>query len=105
MKLNHLLLIAVSTALLLVTGCTDNGLGQQPHKGGDMDKKGKYMPQDPKFKAAMDECMNSVSKDDNGRPDREAMQSCMKEKGFERPEGKKPPHGDKEGTPLPKPAE
>lgn len=77
MKLTKLALIATATTLLFV-GCGGKHDGEKQHK----------MPKDPAAKAAMMECMETVSKDEKGRPNREAMQSCMKEKGFEKPEGK-----------------
>lgn len=44
------------------------------------------------FEQAMKECFESVDLDDDGHPDRDAMDECMSEKGFEKPDG--PPPGD-----------
>lgn len=41
------------------------------------------------LKAALDECSASVSTDDNDRPDRNAMDTCMTGKGFTKPIGKR----------------
>ncbi|CAA6804556.1 MAG: Unknown protein [uncultured Sulfurovum sp.] len=83
MKLIQITLIPSAAALLLV-GCAG-----QHQQGAQAQGAKKHMPKDPKAKAAMMECLDTVAKGENGRPDRTAMQTCMKEKGFERPEGKK----------------
>ena len=86
MKLTHITLIAAAAALL-TTGCAPQPNNQGGQQGQGQGKK--HMPKDPKAKAAMMECLDTVAKDENGRPDRAAMQTCMKEKGFERPKDKK----------------
>lgn len=60
----------------------------------DSDRMGPPRPfeANEEFEAAISDCMDTVELDDNGRPDREAMDECMSAKGFERPEG--PPPGD-----------
>ncbi|CAA6805608.1 MAG: Unknown protein [uncultured Sulfurovum sp.] len=86
MNLTKLALITTATTLLFV------GCGMKHHGGEAQGSKGKKehrMPKDPAAKAAMMECLETVAKDENNRPNREAMKSCMKEKGFEKPEGKR----------------
>ncbi len=41
------------------------------------------------IKTALQECAASVNTDDNGRPDRSAMDECMTAKGFTKPLGKR----------------
>lgn len=62
--------------------------------GEDTDRMGPPMPfeANEEFETAMSDCMDTVELDDNGRPDRDAMDECMSEKGFERPDG--PPPGE-----------
>lgn len=43
---------------------------------------------DAAFDEAMMDCMDTVSFDENGFPDREEMDACMSEKGFEKPPGR-----------------
>ncbi|CAA6809921.1 MAG: Unknown protein [uncultured Sulfurovum sp.] len=88
MNLTKLALITTATTLLFV------GCGMKHHAGVAKDsknqaKKEHRMPKDPAVKAAMMECLETVPKGENNRPNREAMKSCMKEKGFEKPEGKR----------------
>jgi len=87
MNLTKLALITTATTFLFV------GCGMKHHGGeqgqGSKGKKEHRMPKDPAAKAAMMECLESVAKDENNRPKREEVKSCMKAKGFERPEGKR----------------
>lgn len=80
MKLIHSTLITTATVLLLV------GCGAKHHHSDK--QKQAPLPKDPAAKAAMMECRNSIAKNENARPNREAMKACMKEKGFEKPEGR-----------------
>lgn len=54
----------------------------------------------PELKAALSSCASSVAKDENGRPQRKAMDACMKAKGFAPPQhgpggdGQRPPPQD-----------
>lgn len=48
--------------------------------------------------AARKECAESAGKDSNGRPDRAAMDSCMLDKGFAKPEGRGPNRGGPQGA-------
>ena len=60
-------------------------------KAQSMERKRPTAAEHEAFRQAMDECMETVDVDENGRPDREAVETCMSEKGFERPAG--PPGG------------
>lgn len=51
-------------------------------------------------KAAIQACLSSVSKDANGRPDRRAMETCMKSKGFSPPAGGPKGKGSPSGAPA-----
>lgn len=53
----------------------------------------------PELKAALSSCASSVAKDEHGRPERKAMDACMKEKGFTPPKGG--PGGDRHRPPPP----
>ncbi len=68
--------LITSLTLLLSTGCASSQQNTQ---------KRPHFPKDPAAKKAMLECLDTVSKDENGRPDRQAVQACMQEKGFEEP--------------------
>lgn len=92
MNLTKLALITTATTLIFVgCGMKHNGGTQGVSNQGsnNQGKKERRMPKDPAAKAAMMECLETVAKDANNRPNREAMKSCMKEKGFEKPEGKR----------------
>ena len=45
------------------------------------------------LEAALQSCASSLSSDSNGRPDPQAMDSCMSAKGFSRPSGPPPGRG------------
>ncbi len=44
-------------------------------------------PDHDAFEAALKACMDEAGQDAQGRPDRDAVDACMKKKGFEKPEG------------------
>jgi hypothetical protein len=56
------------------------------------------MPDRDALESAMKECETSLSNENSGRPDPAAMESCMTEKGFSRPDGghRPPPPGHHE---------
>ncbi len=73
-----------------------------------MERKRPTASEHEAFRQAMEECMETVDVDENGRPDREAIETCMSEKGFERPAGPPDGHGIKGPagfTPPPFPGE
>nr|WP_320049712.1 hypothetical protein [uncultured Desulfuromonas sp.] len=39
------------------------------------------------FEAALKSCMEEAGKDEQGHPDRKAVDACMENKGFKKPEG------------------
>ncbi|MGD9172052.1 MAG: hypothetical protein PVI97_18695 [Candidatus Thiodiazotropha sp.] len=43
------------------------------------------MPDRAELEAALEECFSSLEAEDNARPDRSAIDSCMSAKGFTRP--------------------
>lgn len=51
------------------------------------------------LEAALQACAAQVKADASGRPDRNAFDSCMRAKGFEKPAG--PPPGGKDGRGAP----
>lgn len=48
------------------------------------------MPDRSEIGAALKSCMESVGTNSDGKPDREAVDACMSEKGYSKPEGDHP---------------
>ena len=63
-----------------------------------IDANAQEMPDKEEMDKAMKECFDSVSKDDQGRPDRDAVDQCLEDKGFTKPEGM-PEKGDGQNPP------
>lgn len=64
-------------------------------KAQSMERKPPIVSDNEEFNQAMEECLETVNVDDNGRPDRDAMDECMNAKGFTRPDGGPGEHGVK----------
>ena len=74
MKHSKMIIAAMLMALAAPVLAAENGA---PASSGDA-----------KLDAARNVCAEKAGKDSNGRPDREAMDTCMKAKGYTKPAGK-----------------
>jgi hypothetical protein len=59
------------------------------------------MPDREALEAALSECAATLEEQSSGRPDPDAMDSCMTEKGFSRPSAPPGHHGHGEGAGYP----
>jgi len=48
------------------------------------------VPDKAALEAALKDCVSTVSKDSNGKPDFQSVDVCMTKKGFSRPDGHPP---------------
>ena len=58
------------------------------------------MPSREEIDAALKECFESVSTDSSGKPDRDAVDACMSEKGYTKPSGGPGENQDGERPPM-----
>jgi hypothetical protein len=87
MRNMRLLVLALSAALMTNQAIAENMDGHSS------------MPDKAELEAALEECFSSLEAGNDGRPDPEAMDSCMSEKGFSKPSGRGP--GGGHGNPPP----
>lgn len=95
----HMIAAAIAVGFLALGAIAADSSSQESRPG-----PGK----NPAIDAAIKECMSSTAKDSNGRPDRTAVDACMKSKGFTPPPhhgrgGRGQPPADGQGQPPAEP--